>query len=97
MAIERKCTSCNTWNKDEDYCTNCGAVISPQIIEEKREEQREKRRSSAPPSKFDLFLERWKSSKYLPLRILYHIVYGIAVTFITIASLFAWMAASPNG
>lgn len=97
MAIERKCPKCNTWNKDEDYCTQCGTVLSPQIIEEKREEEREKRRSNVPPSKFDLFLERWKHSKYLPLRILYHIIYGITVTFIAIASFFAWLAASPNG
>ncbi len=97
MATERKCPSCSTWNKDEDYCINCGTLISPQIIEEKREEEREKRRNSVPPTKFDLFLKRWENSNYLVLRILYKIVYGITVTFIAIASFFAWLAASPNG
>lgn len=97
MATERKCPSCGTWNKDEDYCTNCGALISPKIIEEKREEAREERRNSIPPTKLDLFLERWKNSKYLLLRIIYQIVYAISVTFIAIASFFAWLAASPNG
>lgn len=97
MATERKCPSCKTWNKNEDYCTNCGTVLSPQIIEEQREQQREERRNSTPPSKFDLFLEKWENSPYFVLRILYKLVYGVSVAFIAIASLFAWLAASPNG
>lgn len=97
MATERKCPSCSTWNKDEDYCTSCSLLLSPKIIEEKREEVREERRNSIPPTKFDLFLERWKNSNYLLLRVLYKIVYAISVTFIAIASFFAWLAATPNG
>ncbi|MDG1331588.1 MAG: hypothetical protein P8P74_04615 [Crocinitomicaceae bacterium] len=97
MATERKCPNCATWNKDEDYCTKCGTVLSPQIIEEKREEEREVRRKSKPPTKFDLFLSRWENSKYLGLRILYKIVYGVSVAFFAITSFFAWLAASPNG
>ena len=97
MASERKCPSCSTWNKDEDFCTSCGLLLSPKIIEEKREEVREERRNSIPPTKFDFFLERWKNSNYLLLRVLYKIVYAISVTFIAIASFFAWLAATPNG
>jgi hypothetical protein len=97
MASERKCPSCSTWNKDEDFCTSCGLLLSPKIIEEKREEVREERRNNIPPTKFDLFLERWKNSNYLLLRVLYKIVYAISVTFIAIASFFAWLAATPNG
>ena len=97
MATERKCPTCGTWNKDEDYCTQCGTVLSPQLIEEKREEEREQRRNSIPPSKIDLFLKKWEHSNFLLLRILYKIVYGVTVAFIAIASFFAWLAASPNG
>ncbi len=97
MATERKCPSCNTWNKNEDYCTNCGAVLSPKLIEKKREEVREERRNNIPPTKFDIFLQRWENSKYLALRILYKIVYAISVGFFAVASFFAWLAASPNG
>ena len=97
MATERKCPSCNLWNTDEDYCTNCGTLISPQIIEEKREEAREERRNSIPPTKLELFQRRWENSPYLILRIIYKILYYIGVTFIAIASFFAWLSASPNG
>lgn len=97
MATERKCPSCNTWNKNEDYCASCSTLLSPKIIEEKREEEREERRKNIPLTKFDIFLQKWENSKYLILRILYKIVYAISVGFFAIASFFAWLAASPNG
>ncbi len=96
MATERKCPRCQTWNKDEDYCVNCGEVLSPKIIEEKREEERKKRRYR-PPTKFDKFIENWKNSRFWLLRVLYQVLYTIGVVFVAIASFFAWLAASPNG
>lgn len=96
MATERKCPNCQTWNKDEDFCTQCNTVLSPVIIEEEREKVREKRRHREP-TKFDLFIARWKNSKYWALRALYSVLYTIGVIFFAIASFFAWIAASPNG
>lgn len=96
MATERKCPKCQIWNKDEDYCVNCGEVLSPVIIEEKREEQREKQRYR-PPTKFDKFIEKWRNSRFWFLRVLYRVFYTIGVIFFAIASFFAWIAASPNG
>lgn len=97
MAIERKCPNCATWNKDNDYCSNCGTLISPIIIEEQREKVREERRNSIPPTKAEIFLNKWKNSRFFLLRVIYKILYTITVIFIAIASFFAWMAASPNG
>ncbi len=96
MAVQRKCPNCGTWNGDEDYCVSCNTLLSPVIIEEKREEEREKRRYR-PPTKFDLFIERWKNSKYWAMRILYKILYTIGMIFAGIAAFFAWLAAAPNG
>lgn len=96
MATERKCPRCHTWNEDVDYCVNCGEVLSPKIIEEKREEEREKRRYR-PPTKFDLFIAKWRNSRFWFLRVLYRVLYTIGVIFFAIASFFAWLAASPNG
>jgi len=97
MAIQRKCTSCGTWNLDNDYCSSCNTLISPIIIEEEREKAREERRKNVPLSKTDIFINNWKNSRFFLLRWLYKIVYTISVIFIAIASFFAWMAASPNG
>lgn len=96
MATERKCPNCNTWNKDEDYCLNCNTLLSPKIIEQQRELVREQQRHRDPTA-FDLFILRWKNSKYLLLRVLYKVLHTIAVIFFAVASFFAWIAASPNG
>ena len=97
MGIQRKCSKCQTWNNDESHCLNCNELIDPVLIEEEREKIREEVRNSKPPTKLDLFIDRWKNSKYLILRILYKILYSIAVIFVSIATFFAWLAASPNG
>ncbi|MDX2359705.1 MAG: hypothetical protein QNK23_02785 [Crocinitomicaceae bacterium] len=97
MSVERKCLNCGTWNKDNEYCTNCKEAVSPVVIEEIREQKREERRNSIPPSKIDVFLDKWKNSRFFLLKVLYHILYSIAVIFFSIAGFFAWLAASPNG
>jgi hypothetical protein len=97
MAVERKCPNCSTWNSDLDNCASCGTLISPVKIEEERERVREEVRQNKPLSKTDVFIDKWKNSRFFLLRWLYKILYTISVIFIGIASLFAWMAASPNG
>lgn len=97
MSVQRKCPKCNTWNGNEDYCTVCNELLNPILIEDLREEKREARRQNVAPSRLDLFIDRWKHSRFLVLRILFRILYAIGFTFIAIASFFAWLAASPNG
>jgi hypothetical protein len=71
-------------------------MLSPVLIEEEREKQREKARYRAP-TKFDVFISRWKNSRYVFLRALYYVLYSIGVVVFGIMSFFAWLAASPNG
>ena len=97
MSVERKCLKCGTWNKDNEYCTNCEAAVSPIVIEEIREQEREERRKNVPPSKLDIFLDNWKNSRFIVLKGLYYVLYTIAFIFFSIAGFFAWLAASPNG
>ncbi len=97
MAVQRKCPGCGTWNEEDDHCTRCGHLLNPVLIEARREEERERQRQSIPPDKLDIFLHRWKHSRYPVLRVLYTVLYSIAMIFFAIASFFAWIAASPNG
>lgn len=97
MGVQRKCLNCNTWNGEESHCIACGLLIDPVLIENEREKLREVRRNSIPPTKLDLFLLSWKNSRFHLVRVLYIVLYSIAVTFIAIASFFAWLAATPNG
>ena len=97
MSVERKCPSCNHWNKNEDYCSKCGTVLSPQIIEQKREEEREFRRQSTPKTSFDEFIEKWENSRFWILRIIYKILYTIWAIVMGIAFLFAYLTIGSNG
>lgn len=97
MGVQRKCPKCLTWNNEESHCVKCHELIDPVLIEDEREKVREEIRNSVPLTKLDIFIERWKNSKYLLLRIIYKIVYSIAIIFVSIAGFFAWLAASPNG
>lgn len=97
MGVQRKCHKCATWNNAETHCVQCNELIDPILIEEEREKVREEIRNSIPPTKLDVFIDRWKNSKYLVLRITYKVLYSIAVVFAAIATFFAWLAASPNG
>lgn len=97
MAIQRKCSNCATWNGENDYCSQCGEVLNPVLIEENREAERESRRQRRQPDQLDRFLLSWKYSRFLLLRWLYYLLRSIAILFFAIASFFAWLAASPNG
>ncbi len=97
MGVERKCPKCGTWNQENDNCVSCGELLSPQKIEEEREAVREKIRQSTPPPALDVFLAKWKNSRFWLLRVLYKIIRTIAFIFLGIASFFAYLAASPNG
>lgn len=97
MSVQQKCPECQTWNVDRDYCSNCGTTVSSMLIEENRELKRENRRKNKAPSALELFIEKWEKSNYFLLRLLYKLVYTIAFIFFSIASFFAYLAASPNG
>lgn len=96
MGVQRKCPQCGHWNGDQTHCMNCRTLLDPIIIEEEREKVREQQRFR-PPDKFDIFIDKWKHSKYWILRVIFQILYSILVIFFAIAGFFAWLAASPNG
>lgn len=92
-----KCSNCGNWSKDVDHCTKCGQLISPILIEEEREKVREEIRQNTPPTKLDIFIDKWKNSRWFLIKATYYIIYTIGFIFFSIAGFFAWLSASPNG
>lgn len=95
--IERKCLNCGTWNKDEDFCTNCGAPISPKEIEKKEAQEKRIEEANKPKDKFDLLAERMKEHDSAFVRFLYKVAYSIGMVFAAIGGFFAWLVAMANG
>ncbi|MCB9224041.1 MAG: hypothetical protein H6582_07705 [Crocinitomicaceae bacterium] len=94
--IERKCTKCGTWNKDEDHCTSCGAALSPKAIDQEKEIKRKEEEANKQPSKFDLFLEKSKNSKFWIVRVGYYIMYSVTLIVGAFGAFVAWMVAMAN-
>lgn len=97
MSVERKCPKCGQWNNDNDYCRQCGEVLSPVIIDEKREAVREKLWAEDKETAFDRFLIRWKNSGFFLFRWIYYTFYSIGMIFLAIASFLAYITVGSNG
>lgn len=95
--IERKCLNCGTWNKEEDFCTNCGVPISPKEIERKEAQKKKVEEANKPKDKFELLIERMKEHDSVFVRFFYKVVHSIGVVFATIGGLLAWLVAMANG
>ncbi len=95
--IERKCLNCGTWNKNEDFCTNCNHAISPKEIDRIQTKQKRIEEANKPKDKFDLLAERLKNHRYLFYRLIYKIGYSIGLFFAAIGAFLAWMVAMANG
>lgn len=97
MSVQRKCPKCGSWNGENDFCHACGELISPQIIEEKREATLESLWSEDKETAFDRFLFRWKHSGFFLFRWIYYTFYSIGVVFFAIASFLAYITIGSNG
>lgn len=98
MAIKRKCPECDTWNDGAaDYCITCNELISPTIIEEIRKKKREDIERQKPKDKIDIFLEKWKTSRFFLVRMVYYIVYSIVAIVGGISLFFAYITVGANG
>jgi hypothetical protein len=94
--IERKCPNCSHWNKEEDLCTKCSEPISPDAIIDSKQEKKRIEEAAKEPDKFDLFLEKMKSSKYILVRWSYHLLYSVFTVIGAIGAFLAWLTAMAN-
>lgn len=90
---QRKCSKCGHWNTDLDYCEKCNNLLNLQLQVEIEQQQKEERRSIQPPDRLDRLFDAFKHSRFLPIRILYHILYSIWLVFIAVLSFFMYILA----
>jgi methionyl-tRNA synthetase len=96
--VERKCPSCGTWNKKEvDYCTNCGHLISPEIIQEKEAEEQKRKILLRKPGVLDRWFESFAQSKNPLVKLVYYILYSVWIVFSAIVGFVLYMVAAGPG
>lgn len=97
MSLERKCLYCNTWNKANDFCINCGKAISPaQLNKERLIEKTEKDKQNVP-TKFDLFLAKIKTNTNPFIKIVYYILASVWAVYVLILGIILYLAAATPG
>ena len=83
-----KCPKCGTENVNNDYCSNCGAIING-VLERKLErdlknQARQDAKNAEAPSKVELFLKKGLEHPNLIIRIFFKVGYGIWFFFAVI-------------
>ncbi|MCG8576035.1 MAG: hypothetical protein MI810_14190 [Flavobacteriales bacterium] len=95
--IERKCLKCQTWNKDEKHCTNCGNLMRYEDVMQEKEKAKIKAEEEREKDKFELLLERMRNHRFLAVRIGYKILYSISILLGAFGAFMAWLVAMANG
>lgn len=91
--IERKCLKCNTWNGEEQFCTNCGAAVAPEQILKEEDQKKIEEELAKPKDWLDILIERARGSKYLLVRVGFYMLYSVAFIVAAIGSFFAYLIA----
>lgn len=97
MASSIKCSQCNTWNIDRDYCEVCNHLLSPKIIREIEVEHKRLEQLNKPKDKIDLWIEKGKNSNNIFVKAIFYFLYSIWVVFFAIVSfLFSFIVLGPG-
>ena len=97
MPVERKCPKCNTWNKEEDHCNNCGEPISPRQLEKNRMEKLKAKEEAKVPSKMDIFLDKLKKHQNPFVKILYALLSSVWAVYMFLLGIILYLAAATPG
>ncbi|MES2628504.1 MAG: hypothetical protein V4616_05995 [Bacteroidota bacterium] len=97
QTTSRKCPNCGTWNTDTDHCESCDHLLNYQVKLVQEQEQREQDWREREKDKMDLYLARFRNSRYWPVKVVYYILYSVWFLLFTIVSFLAFVVLSHPG
>lgn len=99
-----KCSECNTFNLNQEYCTNCGALLDLVLkrrleTEKKLEEKKDKNESANKgTNRFEVFFDKGLEHSNIIIRSIFKAVYSIWLFFaVIIGGLIALVTATVAG
>ncbi|NGY36616.1 hypothetical protein FQU23_003715 [Flavobacterium sp. XN-5] len=99
-----KCLDCGTVNLNNEYCSNCGAildvVLKRRLESEKKMLQKieEQEKTNKKPNKIEAFLKNGAEHPNILMRILFQVVYSIWIFFaLIVGGLIALFTAAVAG
>ena len=98
------CLDCGTVNLNNEYCSNCGAILDV-VLKRKLEREKKnqlkierKEKTKKEPSKIELFLKNGAEHPNILIRILFQAVYSIWIFFaIVVGALISLVVAAAAG
>ena len=99
-----KCSECSTFNLNNEYCSNCGAlldlVLKRRMEAEKKIQEKKDQNESANngPNRFVVFFDKGLEHSNIIIRSLFKVVYSIWLFFaVIIGGLIALVTATVAG
>ena len=99
-----KCSECNTFNLNNEYCTNCGVLLDLVLkrrmeTEKKLQEKKDQKEvASKGINKFEVFFDKGLEHSNIIIRLLFKAVYSIWLFFaVIIGGLIALVTATVAG
>ena len=97
MGVERKCPKCGTWKGSNDNCNNCNQLLNPTVIRKIENIEQKRIFSSKPPDNIDIFLKKFKNSRFFLIRGLYYVLFSVWLVFGVAVSFVLYMVAGTVG
>ena len=99
-----KCSECNTFNLNKEYCSNCGAlldlVLKRRLETEKKIQEKNNQEESLNkgPNRFEVFFDRGLEHSNIIIRTIFKVIYSIWLFFaVIIGGLIALVTATVAG
>lgn len=92
-----KCPQCQTWNENQDYCSNCKHLLSLDIQREQELEKLEQEELQRPLTRFSNYLARLKKSDSPIDRVKYTVLNSAWLMFLIFVTVMIAMVALAPG
>lgn len=91
------CIQCGVYNKDREFCSECGAILNYQKRRElafKKEQKARLERNRIEKESNPSFFEKYETHHFLLVRVFIKIIKSIYTLIMVIGAFIAWLIAS---
>ena len=97
MTASRLCPDCKIFTEDNDYCSQCGKLINLEKIRASELKKRTEEIQNIQPDELDRWIDKFKHSRFILVRMTYTVLHSIWFVFMAIVSFFMFLTAAMPG
>ncbi|CAG5086648.1 hypothetical protein [Parvicella tangerina] len=92
-----KCPKCKFWNENVTRCSQCNTALAAEELNREYRKQIEAEDAAKEDGKAFKYFQSLKVSKYLFVRIIYQVLFGIWSVYMFFVAVFTWIIATTVG